>query len=714
MDPLDTSSLLNFLRQEEGRAVDTGLDEQRAAALRFYNGEKFGNEEEGRSQVVTRDVAEVIDQQVVSVLGTVLAGGKVVEFQTEEVEGEPDENGKPTRVDYGQEATEAVAYQFMRKQNGYRVLHDCLKAGLLEKSGIVKTVVEVQTELRSMDVLGTDISDDMRFNGVPIENADGLDEGWVPGTPSTTWRIEVRVPSSVVFRDLAVPNEEFGVSADAQNLDDAAYLVHKTSKSLSDLARMGFDTKPLLDGWSDIPSDSIVGQARDRQRTNRQQTEQRTGVNRQVYLREEYPLWDLNGDGIAERLCVHRVGNLILTMQSGVPAVREVEEQPFSLWSPFPMSHRLVGQSSADKTMDIQAIRSTLLRQGLDSLYLSNAPRMGVSVDGMTDDTIDDLLTVRPGALVRFKGNLAPTPIQMSDTSPQAFQAMEMMTTEREARTGVTRHNQGLNPDTLNKTATGMAMLQSQGDQVQLYIARNFAELLVAPMFAKRYRLMKRYGQPFRMRIDGKYVDIDPTRWPDEIDVQINVGLGTGSKDQRLQHRMALLQLQEQVIAGGMRIVGEKQVFNAIKGAIEDSGLGSASDYVLDPDMLGEAPEKQDPEAVKAQVEGQTQQAKDAQAHQQVMSKLQLQQEEQQASAALKAQQNDQDLTAKREKAALDSELARARAAEEADLAERRMQFEQALALERFNFEMELGRKRADAEEKASTPSYRPGGDLAE
>jgi hypothetical protein len=102
-----------------------------------------------------------------------------------------------------------------------------------------------------------------------------------------------------------------------------------------------------------------------------------------VWLREEYVLYDLNGDGISERLCVHRVGNTVLR-------VEEVDYQPFEYWCPYPMQGRLIGQSLADKTMDIQRVNTVLERNMLDSLYQQTAPGtfLGTRQSATTRSTI--------------------------------------------------------------------------------------------------------------------------------------------------------------------------------------------------------------------------------------------------------------------------------------------------------------------------------------
>jgi len=686
--------LRQFLRTEEGRAIDTTINDARAVAIKAYNGDKYGDEEEGRSQAVTRDVSEVTDRMLIGILGTLTAGGKAVEFDTE-----PEDVPEPTeedpnatrRVDYGAEATAAVHYQFMRRQKGYRILHDAGKAGMLEKTGIVKTYLEQRAPLMQRTTVPALLVEELGdgtfiVEGQPVASAELLDDG-------VTAEIVIPVPQPPLVRDRNIPNEWFRISPDTVDLDESPYVGDDQPVSLSDVVAMGYDRADLEPIWGDVNVTTAIDTARDAGRSStRDSVGRRVGVNRMVWLKWEYPLWDMNRDGIAERLCVMRIGPHVLD-------VFEVDEQPYSGWSPFPSQHRFVGQSVADKTMDIQRIRSVLLRQGLDSIYLSNAPRTLVDEQGVTDDTYDDLLSVRAGGIVRFKG-VAPQPLAQTDTSPTSFSAMELQSAERESRTGISRQGtQGLNPDSLNRTAAGMAMLQGSAQQVELYVTRNMAEMLVAPMFAKRYRLMRDHVPAFRMKIEGRYVEVDPSKWPADPDINITVGLGTGNRDQRIAYRRELMGLQKAAIEGGLRAVGEEQVYNSVKAFVEDTSLGVATDYWQDPAQLGPEPKKQDPEAVKAQVDGQVKAQKQDQDHEQAMARIEIARMEADATAAIRQSQAEQE-----------AQLARDRAAFEADQAEKRFVLEVSLAERRFALQQRFSRASNDD----SVPGFRPGGDLAQ
>jgi len=711
MLPRQDEGLLSFLRNEHRRARDTALDDARATAIRAYFGEPYGDEEDGSSKAVTRDVSEVTDIMLVGILGAALSGGKPVEFDTEpeDVPEPTQENPQATRrVDYGAEATAAVTYQFMRRQPGYRILHDATKAGLLEKTGITKTYAYPQRALEVEDVVpGAAIEDDGEtltlLDGTPLLAVEAVDPLADPLDPAAEYRVTYAEEQPRVIRDLNVPNEWFRLPADVVELDEAPYLGDDLPVSKSDLIAMGFDQADVDAAWQGAPPESVVGDARDAERSIKRSTVQRRpGAGQQLWLHHEFAYFDLDGDGIAEHLDVMRVGNTIFRI---LPA----EEQPYSGWTPVPMAHRFTGQSIADKTQDIQRIRTVLLRNALNSLYLSSAPRMMLDVNSETETTVDDLLTVRPGMIVRYKGGTPPTPLTITDTSQVSFAAMETVRAERDARTGVTGQSQGMNPDSLNKTASGMAMLQQNADQIELYVTRNLAEMLLLPMFAKRYRLMRRHQQPFRMKINGKYVEVDPAQWPEDIDVQINVGLGTGSKDQQVGYRRELLGMMQAAAAGGSRLVTDQQLFNAGKAFVEDTSLGVATDFFRDPSQL--PPEQEDgPDAdvVAAQGKTQTDQMRLGQEHELKLFGAQTDREVRLAGV-------DSDAAIKREAAAAEAELREARAQAEATLAERRQTFEEDLAVRRLVFEQELARERASfSATDDALPVYRPGGDLAQ
>lgn len=680
--PAFPPEFLAWLQSQEQDAQDSGLDGKRKVALDFYNGEPFGNEQEGRSQVVTRDVAEVIDYMLASVLRTMVSGDRVVEF-----EAMADEDR-----DAIAEANEAVRQQFMNGQDGFRVLHDSLKAGLLEKTGAVKTFVESRPSRQTADVDEFQLAS-MYEQGIQIDAAEEVKPGAtdeLTGEPlePAIFRISY-VQAESAFPDVPIPNEELLVAKDARSIAEAIYHAHKVRTTVSGLREMDFRVDESLIDYGSANDGNSLADARGDYRGD----SYRDAANRTVWLLEEYCRYDLDGDGIAELLRVQRCGRQIFT-------VEPVDESLIEEWCPFPMQHRRVGQSLADKCMDIQVVRSVLLRQSLDNLYLSNAPRTLISESSIGDSTIDDLLTVQPGALVRYIGNNPPVPLTTPFVAESSFQALQFMADERASRTGITPLNQGLDADSLNQTATGVALQQAAGQQMEEYVARNFAEF-VGRVFRKKYRLMRAFGQPLTVMIDGQLKQVDPTQWPEDVRVIIRAGLGTGRKESRVQSRMLALQVMQGIASSESRVVQDDNVYHMAKGLFEDMGLGALHELLTDPAQLPPAEPQPDPAMAKAQADAMLQ-----------AKRLEMDEQE----AALKQQLAREEAAAKiqlmREEAAARLELDRQKAAAEAELARRQQDFEMQMAREQMALQREQAAHKADLDERAAVSKKRPGGRL--
>jgi hypothetical protein len=659
-EPLSHEELAAMLAEDERLAIsfrDTTLADEQAVAIDYYEAKPFGDEEDGLSQVVTPEVAEVCDYMTVSTARTMVAGDRVVEFESPEEEGE----------DAAEEATAAVEYSFMRLQPGYRIMVDWIQSGLIEKIGVCKTAAETTTRVKkTRHTVDEDQLAMVQQSGAHIGAADDNGDG--------TFLVEIHEQvTETKFVDYPIPSEEFLFASRTRNEDESDYICHRSSKSVSDLIEMGFDR----DVVEELPADQMTHQL-DSREVSRWDDETLAPGTKKVWLREEYKRVDLDGDGIAELVKIFRVDNIILDIE-------EVDENPFVVWCPFPRAHRMVGNSMADKVMDLQRIKSVVLRQQLNGLYLTNNPRMYVPDGCVNDNTIDDLLTVRPGGIVRGKTEVGPKPLYEAFDMAKGMTMLEYITGERESRTGITRLNQGMDADALNKTATGTALMQAQGQQMEEFVARNFAEAL-ARLFAKKLRLMVSVGKPFPIKVDGQSKMVDPTKWPDGLSASVRVGLGSGRKDQRLQYRDMLLDLQKELLPMGLAT--KKNIFNNSSDMIRDAGLGVPTNYIVDPDspeaqQAAQQPPPPDPEMVKAQANAQAQ-----------AKKLELDGQKASADITLSQQQGQAKLDAMREEASLKLQLERDKASAEADLANQRMQMENDRAERQFMFDQQIAAER--------------------
>jgi len=390
-----------------------------------------------------------------------------------------------------------------------------------------------------------------------------------------------------------VPPEEFLISKKARRIADAPFVAHRRLTTRSELISMGFDADEIdaLPAYDDLtftpervarfpngeqPDDPSLDTSMDEIETF------------ECYIRTDY-----DEDGIAELRRVFYAGGTILENE-------EADFIPFCSVCPIPMPHKFFGHSLADRVVDIQKIKTTITRQMLDNLYLSNNARMAV-VDGQVN--LDDMLTVTPGGIVRVKNNAAITPLAVPLVAGQAFPMLAYMDEVQQKRTGVTNASQGLDPNILqNATATAVAMVQNAGAAKVELIARIFAETGVKDLFKSILHLVCKYQDKERIvRMRGKFVSIDPREWSNEYDLTVNVGLGTGNREQQMAMVAAILQKQEQILAQmGMAnpLVSPSQYRNTLGRFIESAGFKDTNEFFreITPEMEQQMLQPQQPQ----------------------------------------------------------------------------------------------------------------------
>jgi hypothetical protein len=366
---------------------------------------------------------------------------------------------------------------------------------------------------------------------------------------------------------------------------------------------------------------------------------------------------DMDGDGIAELRKIVYAGSEILDNE-------EVDFVPFCSICPIPMPHKFFGHSLADRATDLQLIKSTVTRQILDNMYMTNSPRMGV-VEGQVN--LDDLLTVTANGIVRMKNPQAIVPLTVPPTAAQSFPLLDYLDQVQAKRTGVSDAQQGINPDILqNTTATAVAAMQSAAAGKIEMIARVFAETGVKDLFEKILQLLCKYQDKARViRLRGRYVSIDPREWVNGFDISINVGLGTGNRQEQMTMISMVLAKQEEIlktIGVNNPLVDLGQYRNTLGRFIESAGFKDSSEFFkeISPEQLQQIAQPQqeqapvDPavQAYMAQAQAQMQ-INEAKAQQE----MQLAQQKAQSDIELQMAKAQAEIQLKREKATADLEL---------------------------------------------------------
>lgn len=666
------------------------LARERVEADQYYNGEPFGNEVEGRSQVVDRVVAESIDGMMPSIMRIFASGDETVCF----------EPTKPGTEEQAAQATDYVNWIWNQQNPGYLIFYSWFKDALHKRLGTIKIwwndQVDVTretynglTEQEYQILLADDEVEIVKESTTP-------DPSWQPPPPEMMQAMAMLgqpVPAQPMLYDckvkrtrqaariaiMAVPPDEFLVDRRAVDLDELPFLCHRAKKPISDLIEMGFDRKVL----EDLPGDDGEGDY-DMERIERfhreDETPYRTDAEmdpsmREVWVYESYLKVDFDGDGVAEYRKVVTAGSNGSTLLAN----DEIDDHPFAALTPIILPHKLFGMSVADQTKDLQLVKSTVLRQMLDNLYLTNAPMREVNISGGKVN-LDDLLTVRSGGVVRTQGEVGTMIREMAVpfTAGASFPMLEYFDAMREKRTGAAMGAGALDANILNSGATGANIANNTRlERVEL-IARTFAETGVRRAFRRILELVCKHQQKPRMvRLRGKWVPMDPREWATEMDMTVKVGLGTGDRTQQAMVVMQLLGVSKQLIElqGGLQgpFITAQNLYAQVKEFIRSAGLKSHESYISDPTGAPPSPPKPDPEMTKLQgtmaiekqrAEHEMQLAQQRAEHEFVLAKQQAGQR-----AELERMQAEADMATERAKVEAQIELARWKAGLEASVA---------------------------------------------
>ena len=554
--------------------IDSETTEDRKTALEYYLRQPYGNEIEGRSSIVTGEVAEAIDGALPQLVRVFTTTEDIVYF---EPRGQQDEES-------ARQATDYCNWAFYRENDGMLILHNWFKDALLQKVGVVKSYWDEKTDVTkeeyknlTEDELALLLSDQsLKVVKQEIEYTETSDiMGNVIQVPSYEVYVQ-RTEESGQVRIENVPPEEFLISKSAKTIEEATFVAHRRLMPRSELIAMGYD-KDIVDNLPTY-NDLEFSPERIARFPNGEQPDQNTSLDFSMQTLEVYECYiriDEDEDGIAELRRIVYVGSEILEDE-------ECDYIPFHSLCPIPIPHKFFGQSLADRTMDIQLQKSTITRQSLDNLYLTNNSRVG-AVDGQVN--MDDLLNATPGGVIRMKNPNALVPLTVQSTFGQAMPMLEYLDAVQAKRTGVSDAQAGLDPDVLsNVTATAVAaMMKSNSGKLEL-IARLFAETGMKSLFKGLLHLLGKYqDKPKVVRMRGKYVTFDPRTWANEYDITINVGLGSGDREQKLAMLQMILAKQEQIIqqyGPSNPLVSIGQYRNTLAKFIESAGFKDANEFM--------------------------------------------------------------------------------------------------------------------------------------
>ncbi len=402
-----------------------------------------------------------------------------------------------------------------------------------------------------------------------------------------------------------VPPEEFGISRNARSLRDCGYCFHEVRRRQGDLIDDGYDAKQI----KSLPSFPLSMNSEEQARDTVAESQGAAGddnlndANRLLLITEHYCRLDMerNGKVALWRITTGGQEGEILR-RDGKDDVELVDMLPFAAMTPVIITHRFFGRSIADLVMDIQRIKTALLRGALDNLYLHNNPRVEVSESHATEQTLDDLLVSRPGGVVRTKQPGGLNWQVVPDITGSVYPALQYFDTVREWRTGVSAQGQGLDANALqNQSATAANQLFTAAQARMKLIARIFAETGIRDLFQLVHATIRKHGsEPQTVRLRNSWVQVDPRDWKSRNDMTVKVGLGTGGKTERLAGLQLLIGAQEKAVAVGL--VSKKNFYNSAKELTKLLDHKNPDDFFTPPGApQGQNGQPPDPDAAPIQ-----------------------------------------------------------------------------------------------------------------
>lgn len=691
---MNEETLLGILQDEKRRSIGFDLDEQlaedREKALEYYKGEmRDVPTQPNRSKAVSTDVADTVEIVLPDVIEIFTGGEDVAAFKP--VGPEDEEASK--------QETEYVNHVFFEQNPGFLNLYSAIKDACIEREGVLTwwwedgEVCEEEFEGKNAIEL---VSAQERGELVDVEQV---------GEDLYSFKLRYQKPGKACVASIA-PTDFTAAPEVTTDLQAATYCATRERVRAQELIRRGYDRDKVDQLQAYASPDDELDQARDRADESE---ETKSGGNGDLRMVEVVQHFIRLLDEETGKLKLWRVvtGNdehVILHME-------EVERIRVALLTPYIVPHRRVGESVADKMMEIQKIKTVLWRMLLDSGYFALNQRHEVAMSMANEWTISDLLRNEPNMPVRVAQAGAVKPLTAGGLNFDAFAALEQASVMGELRSGIARNAQGLNPETLHDTKAGMEKLFMAAQRRVRLIARIFAETGVKDAFLGLHAMLRKYANAAtKARLSGGWVDVDPTSWGERNDMTIEIGLGASGREAEQMALGGVLGVSKELIQlqGGVDgpFINRQNVHNTLTRFARASGVKTPELHFMDPAEAPPTPPKPDPEMEKAKAQMMLEQEK-------AKGQLQLKAQEGEVNAALQQRKAEQDFELKRLELEAKLSMEREQIAAELQLKREQLAAEIELKRELGYAQAQVARETGMAKAQASTATsgVEPGGE---
>lgn len=575
------------LCMEKFRKADSAtstIQKERQDTLKYYRCEPFGDEKEGLSKFVSSDVRDTVEWMLPQIVEMFITGD-AFEFSAK---NEADADQAKLETNY-------VDHVYNEQNNGYLNTYTWVKDGLMGKNGIAKIYWDEKVDELEEDYEDLSFDSFQKILADPevevVEATAELGEQEISLEELFALPPEVQIQAKFDVKCnrkednskamvTIIPPENFFVEEGHNSLDleNVGFCCHRETVTASDL---------IVDGYSKKLIDSIpTGDDNDLDPENAERFDDaiigdnEQEADREITIYECYVKIDTDGDGKTE----YRLIKLAGTTGSVILENEKVDSNPFAAWSPVINTHQFYGMSYADLVMDIQLLRSTLIRQMLNNLYMVNHPAKGVIENQIYKE---DFLNTGPGAIYRMKSAGAIENLVTPFVGEATIPVLSMVEEMRRERTGVSPVSQGLDPKSLSD-ATNDVMIQTMTQAMQRIkmVARNFGETGFKTAMLKIQALCSKYDKPRDFQMEGQWQTVDPREWAKRTRYKVKVGVGHADKMTRLSGIGTIIaNLKEIAMTAGLEspLAGSENLYSAYVEQAKLLGYVDGAKFYRDP-----------------------------------------------------------------------------------------------------------------------------------
>ncbi|MBL4753784.1 MAG: hypothetical protein JKY52_09365 [Flavobacteriales bacterium] len=577
---MSDSELLALVNEAERDAVRYSAEfmNENENLLKRYNGEPYGDEVEGQSQVVTSDVQDTVESDMPSLVRIFLGSKDIMTF-------DPATNSDADKLE-AEQKTKYVNWLIRNQATSFKVIHDWIKDAEIQKLGVVKFGYEEveRTEIDEWDGINEEELEIIDIQ-LKVQSEKGVKVEYIEQADNDDDTKYIKVRQTFIdkrFFVRGVPTEDFIISRNAADEDDAEIIGDTSLVTRGELVAAGYDEAIVkqLPSVNDQDEVSTMKAIRFRDQGGDKDSEDISHWASQLiqvfYL---YVKVDYDNDGIAERRYIVKAGNVILeNEQHGMV--------PYAINSAILMPHSAIGRGRAELVTTHQRVSTVLTRNILNNIYNVANGRVVVN-DEQTN--IDDLLTVRPNGIVRTEGDPTSAVFQLQTPyiGDQALQVIQYWDSLKSQSTGNQLANQGLDADRFGEESVARfeGMSKSGAAKTEL-VARVMSETGFRKLFDGMAWYVSRYQvEDLEIMILGKPMTIQPLKWVSHNSITSNVGLAAGDDEAMLQNMGQLFQILQQLKATGSTVTDDKKIYNVMVKILGSMGISRIGDFANDPEI---------------------------------------------------------------------------------------------------------------------------------